>query len=87
MPPYHFGDPLIYIVIERCSTPVPSTQNRWISGSADQLQAFGAVDAGLVLAPCHDKVWRREDEARLLASLNSSGSSHDVFFWLKVSTR
>lgn len=25
-------------------------------------KAFGAVDAGLVLAPCHDKVWRREEE-------------------------
>ncbi|CAK9041429.1 unnamed protein product [Durusdinium trenchii] len=26
-------------------------------------KAFGAVDAGLVLAPSHNKVWRREEEA------------------------
>ncbi|CAJ1453768.1 unnamed protein product, partial [Effrenium voratum] len=25
-------------------------------------KAFGAVDAGLVLAPCHDQVWRRSGE-------------------------
>lgn len=49
----------------------PESVDQRISGSAE-LQAFGAVDAGLVLAPCHDKVWRREDEARQDLS-NSSG--------------
>ena len=67
MPPYHFGDPLILIYYREMF--YPGTLN---PESVDQLQAFGAVDAGLVLAPCHDKVWRREDEARQDLS-NSSG--------------